>query len=107
MEDLHIVDLLLTVPAGLIEFGGEPFSYRPLRQYLESLGWVELFSDSDRLVGIITEGIDTEGACPHSLPIQRRRRRASSLPASIGSFSDYLRREEVPGEFVIVPPTTD
>ena len=58
--DFHVVDLLLTVPDGLIEVRGQPFSYRPLHQYLESLGWREVFTETDRFVGIVTENIDAE-----------------------------------------------
>ena len=59
-SDFHIVDLLLAVQDGLIKKNGQPFSYRPLREYLESLGWREIFSGADRLIGIVTEGIDSE-----------------------------------------------
>ena len=59
-QDFHIVDLLLTVQDGLIEVRGQPFSYGPLRQYLESLGWREVFSEAGRFVGIVTESIDAE-----------------------------------------------
>ena len=58
--DFHVVDLLLTVQDGLIEVRGQPFSYRPLHQYLESLGWRAVFTDADRFVGIVTESIDEE-----------------------------------------------
>ena len=63
--DFHIVDLLLTVPDGRIEVRGQPFSYRPLREYLETLGWREVFSETDRFVGIVTESIDSETLHEH------------------------------------------
>ncbi len=58
--DFHVVDLLLTVPNGLIDVDGQPFSYRRLRDYLESLGWRDVFTEAGRFIGIITMRIDAE-----------------------------------------------